>query len=229
MRDAELYQALNLDNLPGFQTSYLKVGDFSERTTDRDRDRWTLGKLRHVVKASAGRPMIVTIEGLMYINVRLVGTSTSGMSNPGPRIHVEHAYIDQNGERKTQVTWYLIDKLGPVIGCMVPWLADRNERGDDFSDAAVRSYREEIRAAINLASERHGDAEGRSCGRWSGKPGSYDGEVWVEYEPHTGNPAYRDRWGTHWAGGVKLSNGTIGPVYTREVRVADCDRVAVAR
>ncbi len=90
--------------------------DFSQRVTDKDRHRWTAGKLRHVSAALDGRRCIITTEertGHALIGARLHGLrQTPGYGTYQLLIEWEYA------PGKTQRTWTPIDGIGPAIIAM---------------------------------------------------------------------------------------------------------------
>lgn len=167
-------------------TGVIRARDFSDNVTDTHRDQWTAGKLRHVIAALAGQPVIITTDnqtGFTLVNVTLVGLRAS-MSG-----HVELG-IHSRFEDGTETTIYhlafqLGDTIIPVGESQAKW-------------TAVRSYGDDKSYAVELAQHEHGETEGRAWGKWTAHPLNHG--VFVEYEPHTGNPAFADKRGErgHW-------------------------------
>lgn len=166
----------------------IRARDFSHDTTDPNRDLWSAGTLRHVIAALAGTPVAVTTDnqtGHTVCGARLVGLTCSG-----DRVIVEHRYGP--GPTDVQRTNYLLFALGDTI---VPLASGA---GTPAKFAATGSHRDEVSAAIRAAQAAHGDVEGRSWGRWTGRC-EREG-VYVRYTPSTGNPAFAGQAGTRWSG-----------------------------
>lgn len=117
-------------------TSVIDVYDFSSRTTDVLRDTWTAGKMRHVINALAGSPVVITVDrrsGHSRIGVTLVGVTRGRYDSTGYRVQVR----DDHG-----VTNFRLDNIGAVI---VPLVAD-NAKWE-----AIERARLERMAAISKA------------------------------------------------------------------------------
>jgi hypothetical protein len=171
--------------MPTTTTCAVKASDFSHRTTDPQRTEWTAGKLRHLIAALDGAPVIVTVDrqtGHTLVGVELVGLRASFMS-------IRSQYADNSGD----VVWHLAFSLGDTI---IP-LVDNQAKWN-----ALRSYGDEQSAAIQRAQAEHGEPEGRSWGEWDATLGHH--HVNVTYAPHTTNPAFAGRWGERgsWTYGV---------------------------
>jgi hypothetical protein len=168
--------------MPTTTTCAVKASDFSHRTTDPLRDEWTAGKLRHLIAALDGTPVIVTVDrqtGHTLVGVELVGLRASFASS-NVEVGVRSQYTDG-----TSVTcWHLAFSLGSTI---IP-LGDSQAKWN-----ALRSYGDEQSAAIQRAQAEHGEPEGRAWGEWDATLGHH--HVGVTYTPHTTNPAFADRWG----------------------------------
>lgn len=130
---------------------------FSERVTDKDRDRWTAGKLRHVIAAAAGRRVIITTDkqtGHTLIGARLEGLRQT----PGYGTY-QYLYAWEYAPGKIQRTWGRVDDLGPAIIGM--------DCGLHFP--AMELHREERSAAIKAAREAMPDC---TYGAWEATPGA---------------------------------------------------------
>lgn len=172
--------------------STITARDFSARVTDPQRDLWTLGKMRHVVAdLNGGEVTAIVLDkmtGWTLTGVRLVGVRpTSGHECGQGRLIVESAYDD--GE--TQRTAYRLEDVGAIVAPITSRPSVKHN--------AVNTYHDEVSAAIRVARELHGEVEGRAWGRWTGECHMLD-EVYVHYEPSTGNPFYAEQWGTPWHG-----------------------------
>lgn len=174
--------------MSAYSTAIL-ASDFSESTTDTLRQRWTTGKMRHVVAALDGALVAITTDrqtGHTEVGVRLTRVTSSGQVHSGPRVEVERTL--PNGS--TQRTLFRLDEVGEAI---IP-LDEGFSTGVKW--VAIKAYRDEGSAAIRIAREEHGEAEGRAWGKWSASPNLES--VSVRYEPLTANPAFADQWGTRW-------------------------------
>ena len=162
-------------------TCVIRAQDFSDSVTDVNRNEWTAGKLRHVIAALDGSPVIITTDrqtGHTLVNVTLVGIR-EGFSGQ-LQLGIHSVYSD--GTKST--IWHLIFMLGDTI---VP-LANGGAKW-----AAKKSYRDEQSYAVELAQAEHGEPEGRSWGKWNVRSGHRN--VVVDYQPHTDNPAFADKHG----------------------------------
>lgn len=127
-------------------TTVILASDFSSRTTDVDRDTWTAGKLRHVIAALKGSPVIIVTDahtGHALVGVELVGVTQSMNGHAELRIRDEFS-----------VTRYLAFKLGATI---VP-LTETQAKWE-----AIGSYRREALAAIT---EARTNVENPDVGNW---------------------------------------------------------------
>lgn len=167
--------------------STITARDFSQSTADKGRDTWTLGKMRHVIAASAGRPVVIVADastGFTLVNVTLTGLSYRSHEGQG-RVHVTHA--DQTAPSTTA---YRLEDIGAVVLL----------EGSKFD--AVKTYRDEVSAGIRAAQALHGAPEGRNWGRWAGEAvgaagTTFPAAVDVTYTPHTGNPVAAEMAGGH--------------------------------
>ena len=157
--------------------SAIEPSDFSNSTSDPLRDRWTTGKLRHVIAAARGHKAIVTIEDLAYVDVELVGLYDASLA----RLVVRYQWGAGEGEHTD--TRYLLHGIGPIVV-----LGSTNAKW-----TALETHRNEVSAAIEVAREAHGEAEGRAWGAWSGDLTFYGAAV--RYRPSTGNPHYAEKAG----------------------------------
>jgi hypothetical protein len=159
-------------------TTAILASDFSDRTTDVLRDRWTLGKLRHVIKALAWAPVAITTEaqtGGTLIGARLLDAFDGGPSR-GNRLTIQTELSDGT----TQTTNYRADSLGLAI---IPLADERTGMGPKW--AALDSWREEKRAAIDLARAAHPDW---SYGRFEATPAGDHVSVTFEAQSANGGP-----------------------------------------
>lgn len=161
-------------------TSVITARDFSPSTTDPQRDTWTVGKLYHVVKALAGRPVAITTDnstGHTEFNVILKGAHYG--SSQILRVNYDYG----TGEQDTD---YRVWTIGMIM--VMPTGGRESAKWD-----ALASYRNHCSAAIEIAQQLHG--ADRRWGTWKAEP--IDGyRVNVTYTPSTGNPAFADRCGT---------------------------------
>jgi len=172
-------------------TCAVKASDFSHRTTDPQRTEWTAGKLRHLIAALDGAPVIVIAEsrtGHTLVGVELVGLRSSFASS-NVEVGIRSQYADGSGS----TIWHLAFNLGNTI---IP-LGDSQAKW-----TALRTYGDEQFVAIQRAQAEHGECEGRAWGEWDATLGHH--HVNVTYTPHTTNPAFADRWGERgsWTYGV---------------------------
>lgn len=167
---------------PAVAAAVIQARDLSNAiTTDVLYDRWTAGKLRHLVAALDGAPVAVVTDnrtGHAPINVRLTGVVAMRGGGRG----LTYEFVD--ARFGVGVAW------DSQVGVVLPLTAE----GANAKWRAVESVRRERSAAIQRAQAEHGDAEGRAWGRWTAEPVGLD-EVAVRYEPSTGNPAFADQWG----------------------------------
>lgn len=154
-------------------TCIIRAQDFSQRTTDDDRHRWTGGKMRHVLAALSDGPVIITTDkqtGHTAVNVRLVGLRENPYGG-GYQVAIDYTYSDGSG----RPVWTRLDDLGDTI---VPLTA----ASDNAKWKATRSYGDEASYAVELAQAQHGKREGREWGNWSTHVGFR--EVAVTYTPY---------------------------------------------
>lgn len=155
-------------------TCIIRAQDFSQLTTDDDRNRWTGGKMRHVLAAIGDAPVIITTDnqtGHTMINVRLAGLRT-GWAGCGYEVGIIDTYED--GPEGGRTVWHRLDSIGDTI---VPLAG-----ADNAKWTAVRSYRDEASYAVELAQLQHGKPAGREWGNWSSHVGA--SEVSVTYTPY---------------------------------------------
>lgn len=125
-------------------TAAIQASDFSDLTTDTDRNDWTEGKMRHVVAALDGQLVAITVDkmtGHTMFGVRLVGVVAGGGGGHA-RVLIESRYEDGT----VQVTTFLLFRLGPVI---TPIPQDRASK--DAKWAALDTWRDERSAALEIA------------------------------------------------------------------------------
>lgn len=156
-------------------TTVIRARDFSDKTTDFLRDRWTAGKLRHVIAALDRREVAITVETLTGHTV--MGVTLVGLSS-------DRLYIAYGGAMGT--TAHFIPSLGDTI---TPLDDPSATKGAKWT--AVETWLGEKCAAIRVAKEEHGECEGRTDGRWEATP--QGSSVHVRYTPaHEG--ASRRAW-----------------------------------
>ncbi|MCZ7478842.1 hypothetical protein [Micromonospora sp. WMMC273] len=177
-------------------TGVVLASDFTPNTADVTRHRWDLGKLRHLIAALGGQPVMVVCErrtGFALIGAQLVEAFDGGPSR-GWRVAIRSHRADGS----VGTTNYRVDDLGETI---VP-LTVPGERYTNVRSDAVRSYSAEQTKAILWAQARHG--EGRTRGTWTAWPTNH--EVHVRYAPNMEHPQWREIGGTPWSGRVRLSD-----------------------
>ncbi len=162
--------------------------DFSSSTSDVLRDRWTVGKMRHVVAALAGRPVAITTD-------RMTGSTRIGVTlrdvqglrhGTGYGVVVESTFEDGT----TSGTLFDLHSLGVIIPL------DYGVGEKDAKWTALETYRQESSEAIRQARETHPEL---GYGRWNGTP-CFDC-VSVTYEPQ-GGEREAHRSGSRWHGRV---------------------------
>lgn len=130
--------------------------DFHPYTTDKDRDRWTAGRLRHVIAALEGRRCILVADN--QTGHSLIGARLRGLrQTPGYGTYqylVEWEY--EPG--KTQSTWHRVESLGPVIISM----------DAPLKYAALELARQESTAAVTAARAALPEC---TYGAWKAEPG----------------------------------------------------------
>lgn len=153
-------------------TCVIRAKDFSDSTKDDDRNRWTGGKLRHVLAALGDSPVIITTDtqtGHTAVNVRLTGLREKPYGG-GYQVAVAYNYADGSG----QTLWHRLDDLGDTI---VPLSG-----ADNAKWAAKKSYQDDASYAVELAQAQHGKGAGREWGNWKAHVGFT--EVSVTYTPY---------------------------------------------
>lgn len=179
-------------------THIIRPTDFNKNTADPNRNTWQAGQIRHIMNAinavEGATTMIETATGLMQ-TYTIVGVIEGGCGRFA-RATLRHTWVE-NGIEKHQDTRFPLFDIGAIIVTTPTFM-------DDPRSAAIRSHADEASQLILQAQADHGEKEGRSCGKWDATPGAYDRTGWVTYTPHTGNPAFADRWGTRWYGTVTL-------------------------
>lgn len=146
----------------------IQPSDFSQRVTDVNRDTWTLGTMRYVVKALAGREVTVVVDSSVGSAVvgKLVRVFDGGAGR-GPRLTIETEYAP--GE--FQKTNYWLPKVGVVI-----------EMGGGFGKFdALNLHREDQDMALRYVRAQF-DQEYAWSGKWDMKPSGAHDEVVVSRE-----------------------------------------------
>jgi hypothetical protein len=136
-KDAEV------DTIQPVTGSTITPRDFSHRTTDKDRDEWTAGKMRHVIAALEGRRCVVTVEartGFTLIGARLKGIRrTPGYGTYQVLVFWEYAPGEFNR------TWYPLNGFGAAITAMdAPLHFTAVELARVESSAAIKAAREAL-------------------------------------------------------------------------------------
>ncbi|MFF4777477.1 hypothetical protein ACFY05_31940 [Microtetraspora fusca] len=166
-------------------TCVINARDFCSDTTDPLRDRWSVGKLHHVIKALDGARVAVTVArgtGTTLLDAVLKSTSFSGSYACG---EVLIATTVSNGTEQ-QTRFPVVD-----LGMILP-LDDTTAR--DAKWIALDSYREQGSKAITTAQDLYAESTGRQWGSWKAEPLDAT-RVHVRYTPSTGNPYFADKWG----------------------------------
>lgn len=148
------------------------ASDFSDRVTDTLRDRWTFGKMRHVIGALDGSPVAITTDNLSghtLLGVRLTGLTET--INCGPCV-----VIDGDGPEWPRPCAYPLRSLGSAI---VPLDSETGARGAKWT--ALDTYRTESSAAIAQAKQDRPECD---YGKWSATP-ARSSVAW-RYDPQNG-------------------------------------------
>lgn len=161
--------------------SQITAADFSTSTTDRDRNVWTAGKMRHLINALKGQRVSIILEkatGHGVSDVELVGTSVSPHSSMRT-VGVKSFHADGSGG----VIWHLLEGIGTVI------LTDSAARW-----AALDSYRKDETAAIVIAWDMLRERSGLKPLDLHGKfrVSQWDTFVNVTWEPNTDRHSVRE-------------------------------------
>lgn len=154
-------------------TCVIRARAFSDSLKDADRDRWTVGKMRHVLAALGETPVIINTDwqtGHTLVNVTLTGLRTGWCV--GYEVGIRSIYSDGSGG----VVWHDLANLGDTI---IP-LPGLDTRHGDAKWKAVRSFMDECSHAVELAQTQHGET--RKWGSWSAQPGH--SRVSVTYLPY---------------------------------------------
>src|SRR5947209_3226747 len=155
---------------------------FSDSTADAFRDRWTQAKMHHVIQAVGDTHVVLELDkgtGHTVIGVKLLGVRPNPYGGLG-QVLIDYCHEDGSDGR-------VLIRLEDV-GVVLP-LEATNAKWD-----AIKSHRELVHAGVVKAQAEHGDVEGRSWGKWDAVPLDHR-TVMVTYTPHTGNPAFADKWG----------------------------------
>lgn len=131
------------------------ASDFSNRTTDVLRNRWTPAKMRHLVTALQGAPVTIVLDaqtGFAMTDVTL-GLPRPGMSHSW-KVPVTSRFADGT----TQTVGYDLASVGPCIVTK----SSRAKRD------ALDTWREEGSAAIRVARRA---LPGDLYGKWTAEPG----------------------------------------------------------
>ena len=140
--------------------------DFYQRNTTASRTEWSLGTMRYVVKALAGRQAVVVVDTAVGSSVvgKLVRVFDGGAGR-GPRLTIETEYAP--GE--FQKTNYWLPKVGVVI--------EMETLGQSMATAkfdALKMVYEDTSTALKYVRAQF-DQEYAWSGKWTTKPsGAYD-------------------------------------------------------
>lgn len=154
-------------------TCAIRAQDFSQLTTDDDRNRWTGGKMRHVLAALGDAPVVITTDnqtGHTLVNVTLTGLRT-GWAGCGYELGIHSEFSDGTGS----TLWHRLDSIGDTI---IPL----TDAGEGAKWRATRSFNDEASYAVELAQAQHGAGNGREWGNWRTSVGY--SEVSVRYTPY---------------------------------------------
>ena len=147
--------------------------DFYQRNTTASRTEWSLGTMRYVVKALAGRQVVVVVDTAVGSSVvgKLVRVFDGGAGR-GPRLTIETEYAP--GE--FQKTNYWLPKVGVVI--------EMETLGQSMATAkfdALKMVYEDTSTALKYVRAQF-DQEYAWGGKWDMKPSGAGDEVVVSRE-----------------------------------------------
>lgn len=179
-------------------TTAIRARDFSRDSKDPSHNRWTVGKMRHLVDALAGSPVAIITDnqtGHAMIGVTLESTYHNG--------HEGIVLVRATTDDESWTTAYTLTQLGETI---IPLRETSKAPNGSAKWRALRTYSDEAAAAIRIA-KSHPDNARNQWGAWRGEPAA-EGVI-VRYTPHTGNKAFADQWGRPWTG--RVVNGQVAP------------------
>lgn len=120
--------------------------DFNQDTTDSLRDRWSPGALRHLIAAAKGQVVTIVLDAR-------TGNAETGVTLNGVRqtpgygtFQMLVIYRWGTGENDVNRTWHPVDKMGTILV--------HDAVTDDVRGKALRTYREEGAAAIEIGRKR---------------------------------------------------------------------------
>lgn len=143
--------------------------DFSQRVTDVNRETWTLGTMRSVIKALDGAQVtIVTDKATGSATVGTLIDCFNGGPARGPRVTIETEYAP--GE--FQKTNYWLPNVGIII---------EMDRGAGAKWKALDLFREEKSKALNLVRSMF-EQEYAWSGKWEMRPTGAGDQVSVSRE-----------------------------------------------
>jgi hypothetical protein len=179
-------------------TTVIKASDFSNNTTDVNRNTWTPGTMRMASEALAGAPVAIVCDrqtGHTVLNARL--GSVVALYHGGMGVQVTYAI---NEEGKEQTTNFRLHDIGDTIVPLVE---------TDAKWRAIRRFSDERGAAITLAMATD-KARGCDWGVWDATV--HERQWHVSYTPHMGNPAFADKRGTYqwWSVDLDKVRATAG-------------------
>jgi hypothetical protein len=162
-------------------TEIIHARDFESTPTSPTYDRWTLGKLRHLIAALDELDDRTVIAQVSYTGFAVVGVIRRAFyagAGRGARVVIA---------TEAGTTAYRVAELGAIVLMPTP----AAPRAASARHRAVALMRAEGMAAVRRAQAEHG--ADRKWGNWQYVP-TEDG-MYVTYEPHTGNPAFADKCG----------------------------------
>ena len=140
--------------------------DFYQRNTTASRTEWSLGTMRYVVKALAGRQVVVVVDSAVGSSVvgKLVRVFDGGPAR-GPRLTIETEYAP--GE--FQQTNYSLSKVGIII---------EMDSGAGAKWEATKMVYEDTSTALKYVRAQF-DQEYAWSGKWTTKPSGAHDEIIV--------------------------------------------------
>lgn len=147
--------------------------DFYQRNTTASRTEWSLGTMRYVVKALAGRQAVVVVDSAVGSSVvgKLVRVFDGGPAR-GPRLTIETEYAP--GE--FQQTNYWLPRVGIIIEMETPGQSMATAKWD-----ATKMVYEDTSTALKYVRAQF-DQEYAWSGKWTTKPSGAHDEVVVSRE-----------------------------------------------
>jgi hypothetical protein len=154
-------------------TTTVHASDFSTSTADALRNRWTVGKMRHLIAALGDATVIVEIDS--RTGFALMGRLTE-VFNGGPIRGNRLTVVTVLEDGTEHATHYNLNNVGAVM--VLPGQGKRAEHSAKWD--ALKSYGDERMAAIDHVRPK-AEADGLTYGKWEATP--CDGVVSVTYTP----------------------------------------------